>query len=231
MPAKGWVETPPPEPVYAGMWACYRDGARATNALARRAGVSYRMAYTAVHRGWPANKWPALAERWKLFERQADAARARELENDRQAAETAGKTSAARWRDYQAKWLPVMDMAPEIVGELGRKLKQAVALATFTQYRKVKQIVNGKEVKVDQLYVNGADVARATQLWVQAFKESPAAMRYLLGVGVDAPEPQVPDLTPEQQASLDRGEMPSGMTAGMLGALLLQQANKTGSEP
>jgi hypothetical protein len=129
-PRGGWVVTPPAEGLYAMLWATYRDGARTVQALAKRSGVSVRTAMTAVHKGWPENNWPALQERWKLFEKQADANRARELENDRRAAAEAGKTSATLWREYQRKWMPVAEMAPELVREFGNRLKQVMSAAT-----------------------------------------------------------------------------------------------------
>jgi hypothetical protein len=215
VPSRRWVITAPHEAIYAAMWTAFREGSQTAPAMQRRTGVSLRMAETAILRGWPENNWPALAERWKLFSRQAEEARQRELQADRLAAESAGKTSATRWREHQEKWMPVAEMAPELIGALGNKLKQAVAIATFVRYRK------NKTGQVEA-YVNASEVARATALWTQAFKDAPAAMRYLLGPNALAPEPEVPDLTPEQLEQLNAGELPTGITEQMLGALLMR---------
>lgn len=197
------------------MWTAFREGAQSAHHLQRRTGVSRLMAETAIKRGWPENNWPPLRERWKLFEKQAEASRQRELQADRLAAENAGKTSATRWREHQEKWMPVADMAPELIGELGRRLKAAVNAATFVRYRKNK---DGKT----EAYVNASEVARATALWTQAFKDAPQAMRYLLGPSALAPEPEAPELTPEQLEQLGQGQLPPGVTEQMLGALLLR---------
>ena len=214
-PSKRWVLTAPHEAIYAAMWTAYREGAQTDAALQRRTGVSLRMAQTAIHRGWPENNWPALAERWKLFSKQAEQARQAELQADRLAAESAGKTSATRWREHQDKWMPVAEMAPELLASMGQKLKQAMQVATFVRYRKNK-------TGVVEAYVNAADVARATSLWVQAFKDAPQAMRYLLGPGALAPEPEAPELTAEQLEQLNAGELPAGVTEAMLGAILMR---------
>ena len=222
-PSRGWVETPPPEAVYAALWASYREGAQVAKHLARRTGVSLLMADTAIRRGWPTKNWPALQERWRLFARQADAAREKELERDRAAAEDAGKTSATRWREYQEKWMPVAEMAPELVGELGRKLRTAVGAATFIRYRRVRSLDKDRNVvEVDQAYVDGSAVIHATALWCKCFQTAPMAMRYLLGNGALAPEPEAPELTAEQLEQLARGELPPGVTEQMLGAMLMR---------
>lgn len=215
VPARGWIETPPHEGIYAAMWTAFREGAQTAHHMQRRTGVSRLMAETAIKRGWPQNNWPALAERWKLFSKQAEQARQAELQADRIAAQAAGKSAATRWREHQDRWMPVAEMAPDLLADLGRKLKQAVGLATFVRYRKNK-------AGDMEAYVNSSEVARATSLWVQAYKDAPQAMRYLLGPGALAPEPEAPELTAEQEEMLARGELPPGITEAMLGAMLMR---------
>ena len=229
-PFGGWCQAPD-EDRYAGMWAAFREGCRGTRALARKCGVGFAMAKTAIEKGWPDERWPALRDRLVLWERQADQARERALQADRTAAETAGKTSATVWREHQKKWQPVLEMAPELIGELGRKLRSAIGSATFVKYRRIKAFdKDGKVVTIDQAYVDARDVTRAGALWATAIRDAPAAMKFLLGPAALTPEPEAPDLTAEQLEQLNRGEMPPGITEQQLGMMLLRGQFQEGND-
>jgi hypothetical protein len=97
------------------------------------------------------------------------------------------------------------------------------------KYRRVKKLdAKGQSVTVDEPYVDGTAYANALQLWCRCFETAPKAMRFLLGPDALAPEPEAPDLSPEQLEQLNSGVLPPGVTEAQLGALLMRGSKTEG---
>jgi hypothetical protein len=212
------------------MWSCYRDGMRTARALQRRCSVGFRTAVTAIERGWPERGWAALVDRLKFWEKQREAARQRQVAADAVAASDAGKTEAAKWREFQEMWLPHCRQAAGILGEMGKKLAGAVSAATFVRYRRVRKIIMVKgadgverpqQFYEDQPFIDALAHTKAVQLWCTSMRDVPQVARFLLGPAIDKPEPSVPEFTPEQLAELGQGRLPAGVTEEMVGLALL----------
>jgi hypothetical protein len=223
------VASPPPEAIYNALWFSYRDGARTHRTLATRCGVGVRLARTAIEYGWPANDWAPLKARLDLWERQASVARTRAAEEDRRAAEAAGKTDATRRREAQAKQDTLLDQLEEICLTYGKRLGQAASMATFVRYRKVpvrKVDPSGKVYFVDEVqpWVDATSFAKGLSMWAGAVKDIPSLRRMQWAPLGDEP---LPAFTPEQLEQLARGELPDGVSEAMVGAAL-QAAMKAG---
>jgi hypothetical protein len=226
-PYRGWTQAPTEE-VYTGMWARYRDGLRDPTPLAKRCGVAYATAYTAVYRGWPEEHWPALKERLELWDRQRKATRDRELrEADAKTAAAYGKNEGQIWLEFRQRAQHLVADAESVLTVMGKKLKDAVEMSTFVKYRRVRQLdKNGVLQTVDQAYVDGLALAKAAALWTGSIKDMPQVMKFLLGdKALELPE-AAPDFTAEQLEQMARGELPEGVSEKQVGLALMAAAAK-----
>lgn len=230
-PWRGWTEAPTEE-VYNLLWTSYRDGITGLRVLGKRTGAGQRTIQTAIDRGWPEKGWPSLRERMKLYERQRDASRQRELAAEKAKAEAEGINEAQAWQAFTKRSQALVSQAEDVLGEMGKKLKQAVQLATFIRYRRVRrQDEHGKVVLVDEAYVDGLALAKAVSLWTGSMKEMPSVMKVLLGPAALEAVPEMPAITDEQLAEMQQGRMPVGWTEQKVAMALMAAAKAAGGEP
>ena len=237
-PFRGWCKSID-ESEWSAAWACYRDGTRGIRALARKCSFGFSMAKTCIERGFPNQGLASFQDKLKLWERQREAARARELEADRQAAADQGMTEARIWRDFTKRTQSLVKQAEDVLVSFGKKLQAHAPLVSFVRYRRVRQAVtvavkDGHEVQeirvVDQPYVDGAAFAKALALWAGAAKDIPGLMRMMLGPSALQPEAVVPEFTAEQLEKMARGELPEGISPRDVGLALIAAA-AGGREP
>ncbi len=212
-PGKEEPARPPREELYQAMWIAYRDGMREKMRLKRQFKVAWRLVDKAVETGWPELGWASLRSRLELWERQREAAKAKELaEADRRAAEKKGKDEAHEWRTFRPRAVKILVEGQEVLETLGAKLREAAKVASFIRYRRVRVIepATGKMVTTDQAYVDGLAVTRAITLWASAAKETGTLMSFLTG-GPSA-RIELPNLTPEQLEELRAGRLPEGIS-------------------
>ena len=149
------------------------------------------------------------------FERQKTSAKASEIATaDREAAMRLGQSQGAAWREFLPKGYAATLDCMVTLGQLGQKLRRAMEAASFIRYRTVKKLdANNRLVSVHEAYVSGAEVAKACAIWSQAIRENAQTMALLTGgARVHIPDADVVDLTEEQIAKLEQGELPEGVT-------------------